>query len=127
MNKYYEEDCEDIEYRGWVITYNFYGNGEYIVCRHGYDNTFDTLREAEKYIDSIKGPVMKMHIDLRENTSQLISVLYDLEKAANRPFAYADFKKRLRERERLALAGAGSRRAFRDDIKDEIRLRLEMM
>ena len=40
-------------YRGYCITFNFYGGGEYSVQYCGDDVEFYTLQDAEKFIDSI--------------------------------------------------------------------------
>ena len=42
-----------IDYKGYYIEYNFYGNNEYSVQYCGDDVLFETLQEAKDFIDSI--------------------------------------------------------------------------
>lgn len=42
-----------IEYKGYVIEFNFYGNNEYSVQYCGDDVLFGSVNEAKQFIDSI--------------------------------------------------------------------------
>ena len=42
-----------MEYKGYYIEYNFYGNNEYTVQYCGDDVEFTTLKEAKHFIDMI--------------------------------------------------------------------------
>lgn len=46
---------KNIEYKGYDITYNFYGNNEYTVEFCGDDVVFTTEAEAKAFIDQIEG------------------------------------------------------------------------
>ena len=45
---------EDKMYKGYWITFNFYGKGEYTVQYCGDDVVFDTEEEAKEFIDKIE-------------------------------------------------------------------------
>ena len=42
-----------IEYKGWMIEFDFYGRNEYTVQFCGDDLYFPTLKEAKSFIDSL--------------------------------------------------------------------------
>ena len=42
-----------IHYRGWDLSYNFYGKGEYTLQYDDADIWFDTEAEAKKFVDEI--------------------------------------------------------------------------
>ena len=44
---------ETVEYKGYTVEYNFYGNGEYSVQYDGDDVIFNTAEEAKDFIDSV--------------------------------------------------------------------------
>lgn len=44
---------DEIEYRGYYITFNFYGRGEYTVQYCGDDVMFNTVEDAKEYIDRV--------------------------------------------------------------------------
>lgn len=44
---------EVIEYRGWSIDFNVYGENEYTVQYEGDDVWFKTLDEAKLFVDGI--------------------------------------------------------------------------
>ena len=45
--------CNVIEYKGYYIEYNFYGEDEYSVRIDGDDVVFPTEAEAKQFIDDI--------------------------------------------------------------------------
>lgn len=46
---------KNIEYRGYDITFNFYGNNEYTVEFCGDDVVFETEAQAKAFIDEVEG------------------------------------------------------------------------
>lgn len=43
-----------MEYKGYVIKYNFYGRDEYLVKYNEVNVLFDTLEEAKEFIDEVE-------------------------------------------------------------------------
>ena len=44
---------KEYEYKGFHITFNFYGHGEYTVQYDGDDVIFTTAHEAREFIDGV--------------------------------------------------------------------------
>lgn len=46
--------CKNVSYKGYEISYNFYGREEYTVFFEGDDVWFKTLDEAKAFIDKME-------------------------------------------------------------------------
>lgn len=44
---------QEYEYKGYYITFNFYGHKEYTVQYEGDDIMFETAYDARKFIDEV--------------------------------------------------------------------------
>lgn len=45
---------DSVQYKGWWIDCDFYGNGEFTVQANGDDCVFNTLEEAKEFIDQLE-------------------------------------------------------------------------
>lgn len=82
------------EYKGFEIEYDFYGEGEYSVQYDGDDLMFDSVEEAEHFIDEVtktQDTVMVFTVSEHKNDGSVYTISTDNEEWNSSQYARMNF------------------------------------